>query len=53
VALAVHSDKTRYGQGTFPWELRAKAVRRTGTDFTPELDWETLFVADDETVWCA
>jgi ribonucleoside-diphosphate reductase alpha chain len=36
-----HSDKTRYGQGIFPWELRAKAVNEL-TDFTPELDWETL-----------
>jgi ribonucleoside-diphosphate reductase alpha chain len=37
----VHSDKTRYGQGTFPWELRAKGVNELA-DFTPELDWETL-----------
>jgi ribonucleoside-diphosphate reductase alpha chain len=37
----LHSDKTRYGQGTFPWELRAKAVNELA-DFTPELDWETL-----------
>jgi ribonucleoside-diphosphate reductase alpha chain len=36
-----HSDKTRYGQGTFPWELRANGVN-TLADFTPELDWETL-----------
>lgn len=36
-----HSDKTRYGQGTFPWELRAKGSNEL-TDFTPELDWETL-----------
>jgi ribonucleoside-diphosphate reductase alpha chain len=36
-----HSDKTRYGQGTFPWELRAKGVNELA-DFTPELDWETL-----------
>jgi len=35
------SDKTRYGQGIFPWELRAKAVNELA-DFTPELDWETL-----------
>jgi ribonucleoside-diphosphate reductase alpha chain len=35
------SDKTRYGQGTFPWELRAKGVNELA-DFTPELDWETL-----------
>jgi ribonucleoside-diphosphate reductase alpha chain len=39
----VHSDKTRYGQGTFPWELRAKGVNELA-DFTPELDWETLRV---------
>ena len=37
----LHSDKTRYGQGTFPWELRAKGVNEL-TDFTPELDWESL-----------
>jgi ribonucleoside-diphosphate reductase alpha chain len=37
----LHSDKTRYGQGVFPWELRAKGVNEL-TDFTPELDWETL-----------
>ena len=36
-----HSNKTRYGQGVFPWELRAKGVNEL-TDFTPELDWETL-----------
>jgi ribonucleoside-diphosphate reductase alpha chain len=36
-----HSDKTRYGQGTFPWELRAKGVNELA-DFAPELDWETL-----------
>jgi ribonucleoside-diphosphate reductase alpha chain len=36
-----HSDKTRYGQGTFPWELRANGVNSLA-DFTPELDWETL-----------
>ena len=35
------SDKTRYGQGIFPWELRAKGVNDLA-DFTPELDWETL-----------
>lgn len=35
------SDQTRYGQGKFPWELRAKGVNEL-TDFTPELDWETL-----------
>lgn len=37
----LHSDKTRYGQGVFPWELRASGVNEL-TDFTPELDWETL-----------
>ena len=36
-----HSSKTRYGQGVFPWELRAKGVNEL-TDFSPELDWETL-----------
>lgn len=36
-----HSDKTRYGQGIFPWELRASGVNDL-VDFTPELDWETL-----------
>ena len=35
------SDRTRYGQGTFPWELRANGVNELA-DFTPELDWETL-----------
>ena len=35
------SDRTRYGQGTFPWELRAKGANEL-TNFTPELDWETL-----------
>ena len=35
------SDKTRYGQGEFPWELRSKGVDELA-DFTPELDWETL-----------
>jgi ribonucleoside-diphosphate reductase alpha chain len=39
----LHSEKTRYGQGVFPWELRAKAVNEL-TDFAPELDWETLRV---------
>jgi ribonucleoside-diphosphate reductase alpha chain len=37
----LHSDRTRYGQGTFPWELRAKGVNELA-DFAPELDWETL-----------
>ena len=35
------SDKTRYGQGVFPWELRARGVNELA-DFAPELDWETL-----------
>jgi ribonucleoside-diphosphate reductase alpha chain len=35
------SDKTRYGQGIFPWELRASGVNELA-DFTPELDWEPL-----------
>jgi ribonucleoside-diphosphate reductase alpha chain len=35
------SDRTRYGQGTFPWELRAKGVNEL-VDFTPELNWEGL-----------
>jgi ribonucleoside-diphosphate reductase alpha chain len=35
------SDKTRYGQGIFPWELRAGGVNELA-DFTPELDWEPL-----------
>ena len=35
------SDKTRYGQGIFPWELRANGVNKLA-DFAPELDWETL-----------
>jgi ribonucleoside-diphosphate reductase alpha chain len=37
----LHSNRTRYGQGTFPWELRAEGVNELA-DFTPELDWETL-----------
>ena len=37
----LHSEKTRYGQGTFPWELRAAGVNEL-TNFAPELDWETL-----------
>jgi len=36
-----HSSHTRYGQGIFPWELRAKGVNELA-DFAPELDWETL-----------
>jgi ribonucleoside-diphosphate reductase alpha chain len=39
----VDSARTRYGQGVFPWELRASGVNKL-TDFTPELDWETLRV---------
>ena len=37
------SNRTRYGQGVFPWELRANGVNEL-TNFTPELDWETLRV---------
>ena len=37
----LHSSKTRYGQGTFPWELRAVGVNELA-NFAPELDWETL-----------
>ena len=37
----LHSDKTKYGQGIFPWELRAEGVNEL-TDFTPELPWEPL-----------
>jgi ribonucleoside-diphosphate reductase alpha chain len=36
-----HSSHTRYGQGIFPWELRAEGVNELA-DFAPELDWETL-----------
>jgi len=36
-----HSGLTRYGQGVFPWELRATAVDELA-NFKPELDWETL-----------
>jgi len=36
-----NSAQTRYGQGVFPWELRAEAVNELA-DFAPELDWETL-----------
>lgn len=35
------SDKTRYGKGIFPWELRAKGVNEL-TNFTPECPWEPL-----------
>jgi ribonucleoside-diphosphate reductase alpha chain len=37
----VESSKTRYGQGVFPWELRAKGVNELA-NFSPELDWEPL-----------
>ena len=37
----IGSDHTRYGQGVFPWELRATGVNEL-TDFDPELDWEPL-----------
>jgi len=36
-----HSALTRYGQGRFPWELRAAGVNEL-IDFAPELDWESL-----------
>lgn len=38
-----HSHLTRYGQGIFPWERRARGVNKL-TDFTPdsELNWEKL-----------
>lgn len=35
------SDKTRYGQGKFCWELRSQGVNEL-IDFETELDWETL-----------
>lgn len=37
----IDSDKTRYGHGIFPWELRANGVNELA-DFNPELDWEPL-----------
>ena len=37
----LHSAKTRYGQGVFPWELRATGVNELA-NFAPELDWESL-----------
>ena len=37
----IDSDKTWYGKGVFPWERRAAGVNEL-TDFTPELDWESL-----------
>ena len=39
----LHSDKTWYGKGVFPWERRANGVNEL-TSFVPELDWETLRV---------
>ena len=36
-----HSAHTRYGQGIFPWERRAKGADQLA-NFAPELDWETL-----------
>jgi ribonucleoside-diphosphate reductase alpha chain len=36
-----HSGLTRYGQGIFPWELRARAVNELA-NFKPELDWEKV-----------
>jgi ribonucleoside-diphosphate reductase alpha chain len=35
------SDRTRYGQGNFPWEFRSRGVDELA-NFTPELDWEPL-----------
>lgn len=37
----LHSDRTLYGRGVFPWERRAAGVNEL-TDFAPELDWEAL-----------
>jgi len=37
----LHSNKTRYGQGIFPWESRSNGVNEL-TNFVPELDWEPL-----------
>ena len=37
----LHSDKTFYGKGIFPWERRSNGVNELA-DFTPELDWEPL-----------
>jgi ribonucleoside-diphosphate reductase alpha chain len=39
----LHSKHTRYGQGIFPWELRAEGANELA-NFAPELDWETLRV---------
>jgi ribonucleoside-diphosphate reductase alpha chain len=35
------SDRTRYGQGIFPWERRTEGVNELA-NFVPELDWEPL-----------
>jgi ribonucleoside-diphosphate reductase alpha chain len=35
------SDKTRYGNGIFSWELRSNGANDLA-DFTPELEWDTL-----------
>ena len=35
------SDRTRYGQGIFPWERRTDGVNELA-NFVPELDWEPL-----------
>jgi ribonucleoside-diphosphate reductase alpha chain len=35
------SDRTWYGRGVFPWERRSAGVNEL-TDFTPELNWESL-----------
>jgi ribonucleoside-diphosphate reductase alpha chain len=40
----LHSGRTYYGQGIFPWERRAAGVNELA-DFTPELDWESLRTA--------
>jgi ribonucleoside-diphosphate reductase alpha chain len=39
----LHSDRTRYGKGVFPWELRADGSNEL-TDFSPSsnLNWEIL-----------
>ena len=42
------SGKTRYGQGIFPWELRAEGSNEL-TDFSPELNWEPL--RDEMLAW--
>ena len=35
------SDRTYYGRGVFPWERRSAGVNEL-TDFSPELNWESL-----------